>query len=340
MTLRFADSFDHYASADLLLKWSSTAGTAPTIAAVGRRGTSGLRISGGTSSSVIKTLDPHATWTIGFALNVSLAPVAASRLVSVFDAGTEHLRVRLNTDGTMSVLRGGSTVLSTSASSLTFGGFSYVEFTFTINDTTGSYDVRVNGVSFTSGTGVDTRNGANATVNQVQLRGADSPGGTWDFEDLYMCDGAGSTNNTFLGDVRVDCYMPNGNGNSSQLTGSDGNSTDNYLLVDEASQNGDTDYVQSATSGQKDTYTFADMAHTPTSIFGTQLNMIAKKDDSGTRSICAVARSGGTDYDGDTQALSTSYADFRQIREVDPATSAAWTRTNLNSAEFGVKVAA
>lgn len=340
MTLRFVDSFDHYASADLLLKWASTVGTAPTIAAVGRRGSSGLRISGGTSSSIIKTLDPHATWTMGFALNVSAAPISASRLVVAMDAGTEHLRLRLNTDGTISVLRGGSTVLSTSGVSLSFGGFSYLEWTFTINDTTGSYDVRLNGSSITSGTGVDTRNGANSTVNQIQLRGADSPAGNWDFDDIYMCDGAGSVNNSFLGDVRVDCYMPNGNGNSSQLMGSDGNSTDNYLLVDEASQNGDTDYVQSATVNQKDTYAIADMSHTPSSIFGAQINMIAKKDDSGTRSICAVTRSGGSDTDGANQALSTSYLCYREIRETDPNTAAAWTRTNLNNAEFGIKVAA
>lgn len=161
-----------------------------------------------------------------------------------------------------------------------------------------------------------------------------------DFEDLYICDGSGSINNDFLGDMRVDCYLPNGNGNSSQLVGSDSNSTDNYQLVDETSQNGDSDYVQSSTVNNKDTYAVADMSHTPANIFGTQLNMIAKKDDSGTRSICSVCRSGGTDYDGDTQALGTTYVDYRQIRETDPATSSAWTRSNLNSAEFGVKVAA
>jgi hypothetical protein len=68
--------------------------------------------------------------------------------------------------------------------------------------------------------------------------------------------------------------------------------------------------------------------------------MIAKKDDSGTRSICSVTRSGGSDTDGATQALSTSYLCYREISVTDPNTAAAWTRANLNSAEFGVKVAA
>lgn len=340
MALRFVDSFDHYASADLLLKWSTTVSNAPTITASGRRGTSCLRISGSSASGIVKTIDSQASWVIGAAFSISTAPSLAIALITCFDAGTEHLRLRLNTDGTISVLRGGSTVLSTSAASVTFGSFFFLEWKFTIDDTVGSYDVRVNGASITSGTGVDTRNGANSTANQIQLRGASAPGGTYDIDDMYVCDGTGSANNDFLGDVRVDCFMPNANGNSSQLVGSDADSTDNYLLVDEASQNGDTDYVQSATVNNKDTYAFTDMSHTPTSIFGAQINMIAKKDDSGSRSICAVTRSGGSDTDGATQALSTAYLCYREIRETDPNTSAAWTRTNLNSAEFGVKVAA
>lgn len=341
MALRFLDSFDHYASADILQKWSSTSGAAPAISSGnGRRSSSALRLTGTSSCTLTKTLDSQATWIIGFALNVSAAPSSATQLIACYDAGTEHLRLRLNVDGTISVLRGGATVLSTSASSIAFGSFGYLEWKFTIDDSTGSYDVHYNGASMTSGTGVDTRNAANATANQFQLRASTGPGGNYDFDDLYICDGTGSANNDFRGDTRVDCYLPSGNGNSSQLVGSDGNSTDNYLLVDESSQNGDTDYVQSATVNNKDTYAFADMAHMPTSIFGVQINMIAKKDDSGTRSICAVTRSGGSDTDGTTQALSTSYLCYREIRETDPNTSTAWTRTDLNNAEFGVKVAA
>lgn len=341
MTLRFADSFDHYVTADIVKKWTATDGTGITIqSTAGRRGGQCLRIST-SAASVSKTFDAHASWVIGFAFNPASLPGSAVRLVVAFDGSTEHLRLRLNTDGTISVLRGGSTVLSTSAASINFGSFGFLEWKFTINDSTGSYDVRYNGASITSGSGVDTRNGGNATANLFQLRSSsETSGSNWDFDDLYICDGAGSVNNDFLGDVRVDCYLANGNGNSSQLTGSDGNSTDNYALVDESLQNGDTDYVQSSTVNQKDTYAFTDMSHTPSNIFGVQINLVSRKDDSGTRSICAVTRSGGSDTDGTTQALSTSYLCLREIRETDPNTSSAWTRTGFNNAEFGAKVAA
>lgn len=338
MTLRFIDSFDHYATADLGLKYNDVS-SGLISAGNGRRSTASLRFNG-SSSTVAKTLDAQATWIVGFAFRVTSLPGGDTTFLIFRDAGTTQCDVRLRSDGTLRVTRNG-TALATSSNAILANTTYYIETKAVINDTTGSMEVRVNGSSsgWISITGQDTKNTANASANVIALTGAINASST-DMDDLYICDGQGSVNNDFLGDVRVDCYLPDGNGNSSQLVGSDSNSTDNYLLVDEAAQNGDTDYVQSATVNNKDTYAFANMAHTPSSIFGTQLNMIAKKDDGGTRSICSVCRSGGADYDGDSQVMGTSYSDYRQVREVDPATSAAWTRSDLNSAEFGVKVSA
>lgn len=339
MTLRFVDSFDHYASADFSQKYTSASGPPSISAGNGRRSTACLRLTS-TLQNVLRVLDSQSTWIVGFSFRVSSLPGSDAAFLTFMDAGTNQCDVRLRSDGTIRVTRNGTT-LATSSNSLSTATTYYIETKIVINNSTGTLEVRVNGSStnWISITGQDTQNTANATANTIQLTGV-AGGFNTDIDDLYVCDGAGSTNNDFLGDVRVDCYLPNGNGNSSQLTGSDSNSTDNYLLVDEASQNGDTDYVQSATVNQKDTYAYADMSHNPASIFGVQINMVAKKDDSGNRSICSVIRSGGSDTDGTSQALSTTYSDYRQISETDPNTSAAWTRTNLNSAEFGVKVAA
>lgn len=337
MTLRFVDSFDHYATADIGQKYSGSSNNPTIVAGNGRRGTASLRMNSSVAS-VTRVLDAQATWIVGFSIRTTALPGSDLPFLTFQDAGTAQVDLRLRADGTIRTTRNG-TALATSASALSAATTYYVEAKVVINDTTGSVEVRVNGSStgWINITGQDTKNTANASANGIMIT---SPVSSTDFDDLYICDGAGSTNNDFLGDVRVDCYLPNGNGNSSQLVGSDSNSTDNYLLVDEASQNGDTDYVQSATAAQKDTYGFADMSHTPTSIFGVQINMIAKKDDSGNRSICSVTRSGGADTDGATQALGTTYSDYREISETDPNTAAAWTRTNLNNAEFGVKVAA
>lgn len=82
------------------------------------------------------------------------------------------------------------------------------------------------------------------------------------------------------------------------------------------------------------------MLHTPTTINGVQINLQAEKTDAGLRSIQSVIRSGGSDTDGTSRALGTSYLILTQIAETDPNTAAAWTQSGFDSAEFGAKVAA
>jgi hypothetical protein len=344
MSLRFCDSFDHYVTADLIEKWSSSTNSPAISSGNGRRSTSSARLpyNSATTATLTKTLDAQATWIVGFAFKVDLLPtVNAQQLVALLDAGTLQTDVRLNLDGTLSVTRN-ATVLGTSSYALSIGVVYYIEFKCLISDASGTYEVRVDGSNKVSGSSADTKNTANATANQIRIGSTvnSNPTKNVDFDDLYICDGAGSTNNNFLGDCRVDAYLPSGNGNSSVLVGSDGNSTDNYLLVDETAPNADTDYVQSSTSGDLDDYAFADMTHTPTSIFGIQVLVNAKKDDAGSRSVATLTRSGSTNYAGATQALGTSYTYYSDIRETDPDTAVAWTKAGFNAASHGVKVAA
>ena len=70
-----------------------------------------------------------------------------------------------------------------------------------------------------------------------------------------------------------------------------------------------------------------------------QINLNVRKDDAGFRQVKDVVRSGGTDFAGITQAVSTSYGYKSAIREVDPAAGAPWTKAGVNSAEFGMEVA-
>lgn len=337
--LRFLDSFDHYATADVLEKWTvadTTIANQSVSAAGGRRGSNGWT-SSASSRGIVKAIPAATTIITGFALNMGSAPSSALNILEYREVATVHIALRLNTDLSVSVLRNTTVLGSSAAGVVTASGYCFLELKALINDTTGTYEVRVNGANVLSGTGADTRNAATGIVSSVAILFARSG---QVFDDLYIADGTGSANNDFLGDVRIDAYLPNANGNSSQLAGSDGNSVDNYLLVDENPPNDDTDYVQSATAAQKDTYGFPNMSHTPASIYGVQVNMSAKKDDAGARSICSVTRSGGSDTDGTTLALSTSYLFYMQVIETDPNTAAAWTQSGWNAAEFGVKVAA
>lgn len=343
--LRFTDSFDHYSTSEITRKWTALAGIGSSqsiSSGNGRRSTSSFRSTNPGNSGVSKTLDAQATWIVGFGFRAATLPASIKHLVKFFDTATLHTDIRLNSDGTLTATRNG-TSLGSSSNALSAGTYYFIEVKVTISDAAGVVELRVNGSStgWIALTSVDTRNGGNASANVIQILGAGtSENVTFDVDDLTICDTSGSTNNDFLGDVRVDCYHPDGNGNSSQLTGSDANSTDNYLLVDDTTPDDDTTYVESSTAAQKDTYAFPAMSHTPSSVFGLQVSMMSKKDDAGARSIASVIRSGGSDTDGTSQALSTSYVNYVQISETDPNTAAAWTKTGFGNAEFGVKVAA
>jgi hypothetical protein len=169
------------------------------------------------------------------------------------------------------------------------------------------------------------------------LRGGNGVISLTDFDDLYVCDGTGSAPaNDFLGDCRVEAIFPSGNGNSSVLVGSDGNSTDNYLLVDEAAPN-TTDYVESSTVTDKDTYAYGNLAATTGTVFGVQPVPFAAKTDAGTRSIVSVARVSATEVDSAAKTLSTTYTYYPDVREAKPG-GGAWAIGDVNGAEFGVKI--
>jgi hypothetical protein len=156
-----------------------------------------------------------------------------------------------------------------------------------------------------------------------------------------MNDGTGSSpKNGYFGDIKVPALVPNGNGNASQLLGSDGNSTDNYLHVDELSPDSDTTYVESSTVTNKDTYTYQDLTSASGTIYAVNVLPYARKTDAGARSIRTLARLSGTEVDNGTDlVLGSSYVYHDTMYEEKPG-GGDWTVSDLNSTEFGVQVVA
>jgi len=339
MTLLFVDGFDHYATADLAKKWTSGGGNM-TVGAVGRR--SGSGISGSTSAANLsKTLAASASWVVGFAFHIATAPAAARRICAFYDAGTTQCELRVNADMTLSVTRNGTALTNgTSVATLAAGIFAYIEFKVTIANSisAGSCKVRINGADvITVATSQDLQNTANASANQFIL-GIENSSATVTFDDVYICDQAGSTNNDFLGDVRVDTIYPTSDGNYSQFTPSTG--TSHFALVDETTPN-TTDYNDGSTVSDRDSYGMGNLAAlTSQTVYGVQVNAAILKDDAGAKSACTMVRSSSTNADGASAALGTSQVYVSQVFETDPNGAIPWTETTVNSMESGVKVTA
>ena len=348
----YVDSFSRYPTAGLdEAGWTVLNGSSGTMvcnAATGRFGGQSLRYAatsgtaGQNISYVTRSVSSQADFCIGFGFRTSTMPAAAFAIMGLLDSGTLHVDLRVNPAGTLSVTRNGTALTDgTSALALLPGVFYHIEFIVTIADSIGAGTcvVKVNGATWlTVATGQDTRNAANASANQVRLgclAGTTTNGLTLDFSDLIIQNASGAT---FLGDRRVDFLPANANGNSSQFTGSDGNSVDNYLLVDDPTEDDDSTYVESSTVGHKDLYSLANLSSTPTVIDCIQTVLYHRMTDAGPRAICPVLRSGGADYDKATIGQASSYAYGTEIVLTDPATAAAWDAAGVNALEMGMKI--
>lgn len=355
--LLFMDSFDHYATADVTEKWTASAvggaGATVAIAAAGRRSSSAFQWVTGVSTSlgsvgyVHKVLAPaDATAVIGcaFALSGNPAGVNGLQLASVRNGGTVQLSLRLNSDSTVSVVRGTvtGTVLGTTSATVLAGGFVYLEWKVLLHASSGTVDLRINGSSVLSLTGQNTVNSGGASWTSFTLGHYDGQAGatsgttqTLDFDDLYVLDGAGAAPwNTFLGDCRVDAGHPSAAGAVTDWTPSAGA---NYQCVDETAPNDDTDYTTTDTTNDVDTFAVSD-APTAGTIHGVQVLLNMKKTASGACSVAPIVRHAGTNQVGaDLNPSSVSYAYFSQIYATNPGTGAAWTIAGFNAAEFGYK---
>lgn len=329
MALLFMDGFEHYVSADLGEKYEYVA-AANVGSAQARTGTySGYGTFG-------KAVNPTGTTCI---VGLGWRATGGGSYIVIGKGGfgsTSYWQISLTVEGTgaLTVKRNDSTTIATApAGTFKLNVWNHLEFKVVVHDSTGTVDVKVNGATVLSGTGLDTQGVAATGWDTVEFRAQSVAY----FDDIYLCDGNGSQNNDFLGECRVVTMLPStGNGSNTDFTCS--SSTDHGALVDEAAPNDDTDYVYSSTVNHVDSWNYPALGYTGT-IKGVQMSLSAKKTDSGTRAIAAVTRPASTNrVHGTNHYLGTSYAYWMSIWELNPEDSAAWEVADVDGAEFGAKV--
>lgn len=272
-----------------------------------------------------------ARMTIGFAFRTNNA-MTSHTMVEYREGGTTHGRLVYNGNGTFTVSRAGTTVGTTPTTpnlGIASNTWYYIEWDYNVHDSTGTYELRVNGVSVaTSGGTADTRNGGTSgVIDRIAIQ---QPNGTaTDWDDYYEASGASS----FQGDSRVITDVPSGDGAATAWTASAGS---DYQCVDEIPYNSDTDYISTTTSTADGTFGFPSTGVTGT-VLGVQTMAIARKDDAAARNLAMLVDSGGTLDVGSSQALGASYAPFARTDLVDPDTGSAWAMTAVNAAEYGVR---
>ncbi len=276
----------------------------------------------------------EATLIVGFAY-LPGSVTALGDILRLRDSTTTQVSVAVTATGQVAIYRGGSGGTQLAASSAGFLNTStwhYFELKVLFNNS-GTYELRVDGSgsALLSGS-ADTTQTANNYANDIQLVSG-SPASF--FDDLYLINTSGPPNNDFLGDTRIEGRVPTGVGNYAQFTPSAGA---NWQNVDDIPPNGDTDYNSSATVNQKDSFAHQTLSTLTGTVRWVTHCVDGRKDDAGTRKVAPLFRISSTDYVGSDDTLSTSYQFFTQTYETSPATSSAWTVSEVNAAEVGYKL--
>lgn len=347
MALKFFTGFDHYANADLTTGLtprfnSATVGTGITTTNF-RNGTRCLKLSSA-SDNVAKTgMSNDVTNVLGVAARFDAFTDAGRIFMAISDgvpgtAGNVHVGLAFNATGNLQVFTGralisasgGTQLGSNSSNALTISTYYYIELAVTVNGSTGTVEVYVNGSK--SGwidlTGQDTQATANAYANAFGLGGVN--GGGIAYDDLYF-------DTVRNGDCKVTAVNAStGNGTHADSTPSTG--TDRGALVDETVPNSGTDFNTIAVTNDMDTYNFPAITGSVNGpILGLNVHNFVQKSDAGACDARGIALIGGTLYNGTTRSISQTYGYITDLHLVSPATAVAWTPAEVDAAEFGVE---
>jgi hypothetical protein len=367
MTLIFTESFDLFAgnTTDYGYKWFDRSfGNATLGSTTGRFGGSAAQISASVGSPSSGTGyigaglgTDYTTFVVGFAMNIQSLPVGTAFFWVVDSANTTQLYMAVDV-GVLApyfVRSGSGTRLCTSSRSVPTGSWVYVEVPMNISATAGWCEIWLDGTLTASYYGTNTSrassngntlSGLAAGARTVRI-GCQISGSlvtnTFLYDDLYVCNTAGTVNNDRLGDVHVMSLLPTGAsaaGGHTQFTiGGTTPAATNYQSVNEATPNVDVTYVADNTVGHVDTYAYADLPTTASVVRGVAAQYVARKDDAGLRQIQAVVRQSGTDaYSPSVFNLGASYQSAQLIMETNPVTGLPWTVSDVNGDEFGFRV--
>jgi len=314
-------------------EWDFFPAAAHSFSAGAFAGTTALDISSGNTRLRSRSYGLKNSLTVGMRVNFSSVPTSGSDSIRLRRGATEQIRfdfIQGSNSSFMKIqVKRGATTLATTAD-IAIGIFTYVEVDSLMNTATGTYAVYVNEQLLVSGAGANT---ADSGSNQGDVVDITLDGGTTGkIDDIYVADG------TLKGDMKILGFAVNSDGATTTWT-PDSGTTHFDRVNDSPTTTNDGTYVKSDTVGNLDLFGHVALAGVTTPILAVQTKISAAMEAVGTRNIREVCRSGGSNFNGGTQAISDlGYKTIFEVREVDPNTAAAWTLANLNAAQFGVEV--
>jgi hypothetical protein len=364
MSLVFADSFDHYATGtgDLQRKWGAGGGAG--VVPGGRRGTRAL------SGNAQREIGDQTEVIVGAAffieggeslLGVGIGGESPSGNVlwEFLNDDVTYLRLGVSTDGRLRVTRGrypqvltsespstGATALATTtAGTVPFFSWVYIELRALFAYEGGAVEVRVNGEPVIELPSVQTipSNRSDEVVESPPI----NPEYITQFalyaarglvDDVYVLNADGDRNNDFLGDLQVDVLKPSGAGLRDDST-IIGTSPDPTRWEANREADGAVSAVQLNAEGESDSYEFDDLPYGDAVVHAVQVTTQARKADSGHARVTLTNDLNDEAVDALPVQLAPSAGDDYAFKSamLDESADGPWTLERVNDSEFGLR---
>lgn len=276
-------------------------------------------------------LTTNSTLIASFAYRTDYAlPQPTYAIVALCDGEVIGTFLQLTSTGDIQVVCNGAVLATTSALGIAVGTWYFIEFKC-VCGSSGSFELRVNGTTVASGSG-NTQAGTHAYHDRVRFcGGADANPCT---DDFFVLDGAGTTQNNFLGDSKIVAILPSTDAGPNAWTAT---GTPHAGQVSENPPDDDSTYVQDGASGDKELWNYSQLSGLGT-VQGIQISTDARLTDVGSIGLKTLAKSAGVESDDAGQAVTgVTYSTFTRIMATDPSGNP-WTEATLNAAQFGVEI--
>lgn len=273
----------------------------------------------------------------GFNIYMDL-PTNECEILTVRHSGGELFNINYNPTGELELEVNGTRQDITTTGPLTDDAHHLIGVDFKINATTGWIYVYLNAnptavLSFTGNTGSNNAErydfGTYVDAGNV---------GAWTFDDIFIDDTVGEGSAALPPFLRFYPLTLNGNGNYNEWVGSDGNSVDNYLLIDERGPS-DSDYLESDAAAEDDSWAMSNITLEAQQTIQAVIPLIRAQRFGSSETLKIGTRLSATDLLGSEQSPQFGDYDYLWERQTTKPGGGAWTESDVNSAEALVQSA-
>jgi len=291
-------------------------------------------------------------------------------LYSLHDSeGRTNIGLLIESTGAISVLRGHAndtgqevifgTVLSrTAVPAIRAKCWNYIEAKYVFDTVNGSVEVRVNGVTVLALSGVDTVAKASDHISSSDEGDCNAEASRLDFyfgsntgssnaqvalrdryiDDVVVWDDSGSTNNDFLGDIRVRHLKPTADTAQADWTPLSGSGFSN--IDDMPGTDDGTTYVSVGVPGSptelSSEFELDDLATTTGRVLAVSPVSRVRKTEAGVAAYQHGIISGATEEMGAVKTLSVDYNYVEDVMQVNPDTGSEFTAAEVNSLKLKI----